>query len=88
MATEQRKARFGAIEGLEQADAVLAGEVWLEDLMRAPWATKESMKLAAQMLRYIGNGDDRILSLVTMETQLQLAREEVRRSLPPRRKCL
>ena len=79
--TDQRRVRFGAIEGLSPSDVVLAGEAWLDDLIKAPWATKEAMKLAAQVLRYLASGDLRILSLVTMETQLQLSREEVRRSL-------
>lgn len=79
--TDQRRARFGAIEGLGATDVVLAGEAWLEDVVRAPWATKEAMKLAAQILRYLSLAEPRFLSLVTMETQLQLSREEVRRSL-------
>jgi len=79
--TDLRRARFGAIEGLSPTDVVLAGEAWLEGVVGAPWATKEAMKLAAQILRYLTSADPRFLSLVTMETQLQLSREEVRRSL-------
>ena len=78
---DQRRARFASIDGLEQADIILTGEVWYDDIVKAPWSSREAMKNAAQMLRYLSSNDPRMLSLVLMETQLQLSREEVRRSL-------
>lgn len=78
---ENRRVRFGNLPGVGKAEIVVAGEIWLEDVVRAPWASREAMKLAAHMINYMLTANRAILHIREMETQLQLNREEINRAL-------
>jgi hypothetical protein len=79
--TDQRRLRFSDISGLERSDLPLACEIWLEDIYRAPWITREVMKLAAYFMRYMLRPEANALSLREIESQAQIGAEEVRKSL-------
>lgn len=78
---ENRRARFSSIDGLERDDLPLAFEVWVEDHFSAPWATRESMKLAQHFVRYMAASSTYNLSLGELESIVQLNPEEVRKTL-------
>lgn len=78
---DKRRARFSSIEGIERDDLPLAFEVWLEDQYHAPWATRESMKLAQHLVRYMAASSTYNLSLGELESLVQLNPEETRKTL-------
>ncbi|KAB2847925.1 MAG: hypothetical protein F9K44_12200 [Hyphomicrobiaceae bacterium] len=78
---DQRRVRFINLDGFERADITMAAEIWLNDLVRSPWATPEAMKLAAHMVNYIRSASTSTLLFRELETQLQVTREQVSRSL-------
>ncbi len=79
---ENRRARFSSIDGLERDDLPLAFEVWVEDHFAAPWATRESMKLAQHFgVRYMASSSTYNLSLGELESIVQLNPEEARKTL-------
>mgnify|MGYP000861800548 CR=1 FL=1 len=78
---EKRRIRFSNFDRLERLDVTLAIEIWVEDVLKAPWATREIMRVAAQIAGYVRKTDPAPLTLREMESQLQLTREDVNRAL-------
>jgi hypothetical protein len=78
---DPRKIRFASIEGIERSDLPLANEIWLQDVMSAPWSTREAMKLAQHMVRYMGDAKRTSVGLTEIETLCQLGPEETRKTL-------
>ena len=81
MSNDLRKVRFAAIDGITREDLPLANEIWLQDLYRAPWASREMMKLAALFVRYMSNPQSTTLSMAEIEIVCQLSPEDVRKTL-------
>jgi hypothetical protein len=79
--SEHRRLRFSDILGIERSDLPFACDIWLEDIYRAPWVTREVMKLAAYFVRYMAKPDANALSLREVESQIQMAPEELRKTL-------
>lgn len=78
---EARRVRFESIEGLQRRDLGIAGEVWLDDVCASKWASREAMKLAGHLVRYMSMPDARQVALARIEHQLQLTREEISTAL-------
>lgn len=78
---DNRRARFSSIEGIERDDLPLAYEVWVEDHFAAPWATRETMKLAQHLVRYMASPKTYNMSLGELESLVQLNPEETRKTL-------
>ena len=78
---DQRRLRFADITGLERRDLPLATEIWLDDLYKAVWVNRETMKLCAYFVRYMGRPEAGALTLREIENQCQLNADEVRKSL-------
>ena len=78
---EARRVRFDSIEGLQRRDLGIAGEVWLRDVCGAKWASREVMKLAAHLVRYMSIGDPRLVLLSRIEHQVQITKEDVHQAL-------
>lgn len=78
---DSRRIRFESIEGLHRRDLGIAGEVWLKDVCDAKWATREAMKLAAHLVRYMASADIRQAGLSRIEHQAQMTREEISNTL-------
>ena len=78
---DQRRLRFSDIAGLERHDLPLACEVWLEDIYRAPWISREAMKLSAYFVRYMNRPDANALTLREIESQCQLSADDLRKAL-------
>ena len=78
---EKRRVRFTSIQGLDRDDLALACEIWCDDLFRAPWVDRDSMKLATLFVRYIGNPNPTTVLMHQIERQCQLARGELGRVL-------
>ena len=78
---EKRRVRFSNIGDLGRADVPVAGEIWLRDLGNAPWATRETMRLATHLVRYMIQPDDIIVSFEQLESQCQLGRDDVLKAL-------
>lgn len=81
MSEDHRRVRFASIDGIGREDLALAREVWLEDLVKASWASREAMKLGAHFMRYMAMAAATVVSLREIEVQAQLTREDVRRAL-------
>jgi hypothetical protein len=80
-AHELRKIRFATIEGLQRRDLGLACDIWLEDVCRAPWATREAMRLAAHLVRYMLTPRPELATLMSIDQHMQLGRDEVKLAL-------
>lgn len=78
---ENRRVRFASINGLTREDLPIAGELWRDDACRAPWATRETMKIAALLIRYVTMPDPEQLTLGSIERHIQLTSGEVTLSL-------
>ncbi|MDX2157419.1 MAG: hypothetical protein SFW09_13005 [Hyphomicrobiaceae bacterium] len=78
---ELRRVRFESIQGLRRDDLGTAGEIWLADLCAAVWATREAMKLGAHLVRYMVAPDPKLLTLSSIEGQIQIGREDVQFAL-------
>lgn len=78
---EQRRVRFSTIDGLERQDLAIASEVWLDDLVRAPWITREAIKLATHFVRYMRAPDPERMILREIESEVQLGREDMLKTL-------
>ncbi len=78
---DKRRLRFSSIVGIERSDLPLACEVWLEEVVKAPWSTREAMKLAVHFVRYMTNPDPATLGLREIEGQCGLGPDEVRKTL-------
>ncbi len=78
---EARRVRFESIEGLQRRDLGLAGEVWLMDVCESKWASREAMKLAGHLVRYMSMPDVRQVAMGRIEHQLQMNREEISAAL-------
>lgn len=78
---EQRRVRFSNIDGLERQDLAIAGEVWLDELVRAPWITREAIKLATHFVRYMRAPDPARMILREIESEVQLGREDMLKTL-------
>lgn len=78
---EQRRVRFASIEALSRSEIGLAAEIWLRDAIVARWGTRESMRLAAHLTRYMRTGDAKLLQLGRIEHLLQVTRDEIAMAL-------
>jgi hypothetical protein len=77
---ENRRVRFANVEKLDRVELGFACEIWLDDLVGAPWASREAMKLGAHLMNYIRGANPANLQLREMEMVLQLTREELNRA--------
>lgn len=79
--TDQRHARFSSIDGLRPGDLQMAGEVWLDEITKVAWTTREAIKLAGYMVRHMAKPQSAPMSLAAMEGQLQLSPEQTKVTL-------
>lgn len=78
---DQRRVRFATLDPFAREDLPLIVEVWRDDVVRAPWATREVMKLAAVLTRYVLDPDSMPMSMGGLENNHHLMRQDVRRAL-------
>ena len=78
---ENRRVRFQSIEGITRADLPLAAEIWLEDMHRQSWPTREALKLATHFKRYMARPDPKDMTLRAIERHCQLDRKVVLETL-------
>jgi hypothetical protein len=78
---EQRRVRFSNIDGLERQDLAIAGEVWLEEVGRAPWVSREAIRLATHFVRYMRSPDPDRMLLREIESEVQLGRDDMLKTL-------
>ncbi len=78
---EQRRVRFADIGGLTREDLPLACEVWLDDLARAAWGTRDATKLAVYLMRYIVDPQRTPITFGEIERRLQMDRKYLMQSL-------
>lgn len=79
--SEHRRLRFSDILGIERSDLPFACDIWLDDIFRAPWGTREVMKLAAYFVRYMNKPDANALGIREVESQIQMPADELRKTL-------
>jgi hypothetical protein len=78
---ENRRVRFGNLERVDKFQLAVACEIWLDDVLRAPWSTREAMRIGAHLVNYIQSANASILFVREIETALQLNREEINRAM-------
>lgn len=78
---DQRRVRFSSLGTLTRDDLPLAVAVWLDDATKAPWATKETMKIAGILTSYIIEPEPKRLNLASIEGLHQITTESARRAL-------
>lgn len=79
--SDKRCIRFASLGELSVDDLELAVDVWLDDALKAPWASKESMKLAGVLCRYMLDPAGDCLNMKSIEDQYQLNSDSARRAL-------
>lgn len=78
---DQRFVRFASLGQLTEEDLQLAVDVWLEDALKSPWGTKDTMKLAGVLAHYILTPATESLNLKSLEDVYQLTADAARRAL-------
>lgn len=78
---EKRRVRFADIEGIGRSDLLIASEVWVDDISRQPWATRDIIKLATLLKRYMTVGEPKDMLFRSIERISQLDRNIVVESL-------
>lgn len=78
---ELRRVRFADIGGLTREDLPLACEVWLDDLARAAWGTRDATKLGVYLMRYIIDSNRTPMTFSEIERRLQMDRKYLMQSL-------
>lgn len=78
---EKRRVRFADIEGIGRSDLLIASEVWVDDISRQPWATRDIIKLATLLKRYMTAGEPKDMLFRSIERISQLDRNIVVESL-------
>ena len=74
---DQRFLRFADVEGLGRRDLAVAADVWLDELSKQSWATRETIKLATHFKRYLQRPDPRMLELSRIETACNIPLEVI-----------
>ena len=74
---ENRHLRFADFSGLSGHDLPLAAEVWLDDLTRQSWVTREILKLANLFKRYLDQPDPKLLVLNHIESECHIDKDIV-----------
>lgn len=78
---DQRRVRFATLGTMTRDDLPICVDIWLEDTLKAPWATRETMKLAGVMASYILKPSPDAVRLRAIEDQHQLPKDHLRRAL-------
>ncbi len=78
---DQRRVRFATLGIMTREDLPICVDIWLEDTLKAPWATRETMKLAGVLANYIMKPSPEAVRLRAIEDQHQLQKVQVRRAL-------
>lgn len=78
---DQRRVRFATLGTMTREDLPVCVDIWLEDALKAPWATRETMKLAGVMASYILKPSPDAIRLRAIEDQHQLPKDQIRRAL-------
>ena len=81
MSTENRRIRFATIDGLNREDLPLAAEVWREDLRSEIWATRDMLRLATLLVRYMADARPAHATISYIERTCQLDRPQIRDAL-------
>lgn len=81
MTMEQRRVRFSSLGALTRDDLPLAVAVWLDEAVKAPWASKETMKIAGILTTYIIDPEPKRLNLASIEGLHQINCNSARRAL-------
>ena len=81
MPTENRRIRFATIDGLNREDLSLAAEVWRDDLRSEVWATRDMLRLATLLVRYMAGARPEHATLSDIERTCQLDGEVLRVAL-------
>ena len=81
MPTENRRIRFATIDGLNREDLPLAAEVWREDLRSEVWATRDMLRLATLLVRYMADARPEHATLSYIERTCQLDRPQIQEAL-------
>lgn len=69
---EKRRVRFASISGLGREDLPLAAEIWYEDIIRQVWSSRDVIKVALLLRRYMSSPDEKLLSVNYIERTFNL----------------
>lgn len=81
MSPNQRRLRFSSIRGLDRNELPIAAEVWLNDMRGQIWITRDILKLATHLTRYINASDPNLLSLGLVERNCAIDAKQVKECL-------
>ena len=72
---------FAAVDFLDADERGLASEIWLDDLCRSPWASKEAMMIGAFISRLAAEASTAPLHLKDIESRYNIQLGEITMSL-------
>lgn len=64
---DRRLLRFESISGIERKDLPIAAEIWLEDLVKGIWITRDVLKMATLFATYIKHPNAQLLAFGAIE---------------------
>ena len=74
---ERRLLRFESIAGIKRNDLPIAAEIWLEDLVKGIWITRDVLKLATLFTSYIKYPNPQLLAIGSIERNCGLDKNQV-----------
>lgn len=72
---------FAAVDFIDADERGIAAEVWLDDICRAPWPSKEALKIGAFLSRLAAEGTTTPLHLKDIESRYNIQQGEITMSL-------
>lgn len=73
---DRRLLRFESISGIERKDLPIAAEIWLEDLVKGIWITRDVLKLATLFATYIKHPNAQLLAIGSIERSCGLDKSQ------------
>ena len=74
---DARHLRFADISGIQRKDLPIAVEVWLQDITKSSWATRDVIKLATLFAQYIKQPSLDLLNFSAVERRIGLEKKKV-----------
>jgi hypothetical protein len=69
---EKRRVRFSSIQGIEREDLPLAAEIWYSELISQIWASRDVIKLAMLLTRYMCEPNEQLVSVNNIERSFNM----------------
>jgi hypothetical protein len=70
--SDKRRVRFSSIQGIQRGDLPLAAEIWYSELIGQIWASRDVIKLAMLLTRYMSEPNEQLVSVNNIERSFNM----------------